>query len=164
MGDIIVGHSPTSNALMIYNPRNKQYYKPDSYRLDRYHFSGSAYLSIKYDNGLFVNLLRDNNLQFKEKYPPGTCMERVSPATNMPVSGTVMDIPFPIEVPDSTTDMADLPYTILFDDDTTASIPLSRMVNLIPPPLVQLAAADGSDSLLPPFLRLNSHIIFEHEG
>jgi hypothetical protein len=75
-----------------------------------------------------------------------------------------MDIPFPIEVSDSTTDTTDLPYTILFNDGTTAFIPLSQMANLIPPPPVQLTAADGSDSLLPPFLRLNSRITFEHEG
>ncbi len=75
-----------------------------------------------------------------------------------------MDISFPIKVSDSTTDTMDLPYTILFDDGTTASIPLSQMANLIPPPPVQLTAADGSDSLLPPFLCLNSCITFEHEG
>jgi hypothetical protein len=82
----------------------------------------------------------------------------------MLVSGTVMNIPFPIEVSDSTMDMTDLPYTILFNDGTTASIPLSQMANLIPPPPVQLTAADGSDYLLPPFLRLNSCITFEHKG
>ncbi len=82
----------------------------------------------------------------------------------MLVSGTVMDIPFPIEVSDSTTDTMDLPYTILFDEGTTASIPLSQMANLSSPPPVQLTVADGSDSLLPPFLRLSSCITFEHEG
>ncbi len=82
----------------------------------------------------------------------------------MLVSETVMDIPLPIKVSDSTTDTTDLPYTILFDDSTTASIPLSQMANLIPPPPVQLTAADGSDSLLPPFLCLNSCITFEHKG
>jgi hypothetical protein len=91
-------------------------------------------------------------------------MECISLSTNMLGSGTVIDIPFPIKVSDSTTDMADLPYTILFDDGTTASIPLSQMANLIPPPLAQLTAADSSDSLLPPFLSLNFCITFEHKG
>ncbi len=72
-----------------------------------------------------------------------------------------MDIPFPIEVSDSTTDTTDLPYTILFNDGTTASIPFLQMANLIPPPLVQLTATDSSDSLLPLFLRPNFHITFE---
>ena len=35
MDGIIVGHSPTSNAFLP-NPRTKQYYKPDSYRIDSY--------------------------------------------------------------------------------------------------------------------------------
>jgi hypothetical protein len=75
-----------------------------------------------------------------------------------------MDIPFPIEVSDSIMDTTDLPYTLLFNDGTKASIPLSQMANLIPTPLVQLTAADGSDSLLLRFLRLNSCITFEHKG
>ncbi len=51
MDGIVVGCSPTSNALLVYNPRNKQYYEPDSFRLDLYHLPGSAYPSIKYDGG-----------------------------------------------------------------------------------------------------------------
>ena len=46
MDGIVVGHSPTSNALLVYNPRNKKYYEPDSYRLDPYRLPGSAYPSI----------------------------------------------------------------------------------------------------------------------
>ena len=57
MDGIVIGRSPTSKALLVYNPRNKQYYEPDSYRLDPYHLPGLAYPSIKYDGGLFVNLL-----------------------------------------------------------------------------------------------------------
>jgi hypothetical protein len=30
MDSVIIGRSPTSNALMIFNPQNGQYYKPDS--------------------------------------------------------------------------------------------------------------------------------------
>jgi hypothetical protein len=30
MDGIIIGRSPTSNALLVYNPWNKQHYKPDS--------------------------------------------------------------------------------------------------------------------------------------
>jgi hypothetical protein len=30
MGGIAIGRSPTLNALLVYNPRNKQYYLPDS--------------------------------------------------------------------------------------------------------------------------------------
>jgi hypothetical protein len=36
MDGIAVGRSPTSNALLVYNPWTKQYYEPDSYRFDSY--------------------------------------------------------------------------------------------------------------------------------
>jgi hypothetical protein len=123
-----------------------------------------VYPSIKYNGGLCVSLLRDDNPQFEEKNPPSTRVERINQGTNMLVSGTVMDIPFPIEVSGLSEDSTDLPYTILFDDGTTASTPLSQMAGLIPPPPITPSAADGDDSLLPPFLCLNSRITFEHKG
>jgi hypothetical protein len=83
--------------------------------------------SIIYDGDLFCSLLRDDNPHFKEKYPPGTRVEHIDPIPNMLVSGTVMDISFPVNVSDSLEDKMDLPYTILFDDGTTAFIPLSQM-------------------------------------
>jgi hypothetical protein len=46
MDGIVIGRFPTSNALLVFNPCNKQYYKPDSYRLDPYCLPGSAYPSI----------------------------------------------------------------------------------------------------------------------
>jgi hypothetical protein len=57
MDGVIVGRSPTSNTLMVYNPRNKQYYKPDTYCIDSYRLPCSMYPTLKYDGGLFVNLL-----------------------------------------------------------------------------------------------------------
>jgi hypothetical protein len=155
MDSIFIGRSP-SNALLVYNPHNKQYYEPDSYRLDPYHLPGLAYPSIIHIGGLFCSLHRDDNPQFKEKYPPGTQVEHIDPVTNMLISGTVMDIPFPVNVSDSSEDKMDLSYTILFDNGTTASIPLSQMASLIPPPPVTPTTTDGAGSLLPPFLCLNS--------
>ncbi len=61
-------------------------------------------------------------------------------------------------------DATNLPYTILFNDGTTASIPLFQMGSLIPPPPVTSTAADGNNSLLPPFICLNSRITFKYEG
>jgi hypothetical protein len=164
MDGIIIGCCPTSNALLIYNPRNKQYYKPNSYHLDPYRLPGSAYPLIKYDGGLFVSLLRDDNPHFEEKYPPGTRVERVNPTTNMLLSGIVMDIPCPIKALASSEDSTDLPYTILFNNGTSALIPLSQMAGLIPPPPVTPSTVAGTDTLLLPFLCLNSCITFEHEG
>jgi hypothetical protein len=161
MDGIVVGRSPTSNALLMYNPRNKKYYEPDSYRLDPYHLPGSAYPLITCVGGLFVNLLRDHNPHFEEKYPPGTHVERLDPVTKMLLSGTVMDIPFPQTTSSS---LDDLSYTILFDNGTTASIPLQEMSSLIPPPPITSATGDTAHSLLPPFLQLNSRITYEHEG
>ncbi len=42
MDGITVGRSPTSNALLVYNPQTKQYYEPDSYRLDPYRLPSST--------------------------------------------------------------------------------------------------------------------------
>ncbi len=97
MDGIVISRCPTSNALLIYNPCNKQYYEPDSYCMDPYHLPCSAYPSIKYDGGLFVSLLCDDNPHFEEKYPPGTRVKCIDTVTNMLLSGTVIDIPFPIK-------------------------------------------------------------------
>jgi hypothetical protein len=72
-----------------------------------------------------------------------------------------MDIPFPPSVssPDD-----DFSYTILFDNGTSASVPLREMSNLIPPPPITSSPADDETSLLPPFLQLNSKITYEHDG
>jgi hypothetical protein len=110
MDGIVIGRSPTSNALLAYNPHNKQYYKPDSYHLDPYRLPSLTYPSIKYDSGLFVSLLCHDNPQFEEKYPPGTQVEWINPGTNMLVLGTVVDIPFPIDVSGLSKDSIDLRY------------------------------------------------------
>jgi hypothetical protein len=82
----------------------------------------------------------------------------------MLLSGTVMDIPFPVKVSVSSDNATNLPYMVLFGNGTTASIPLSQMASLIPPPPVTPTEADSNDSLLPPFLHLNSSITFKHKG
>ena len=156
MDGIVIGRSPTSNALLVYNPRNKQYYEPDSYRIDSYRLPGSVYRDVKYDGGLFCSLLRDDNPAVEELYPPGTRVERIDPASHMLLAGTVMDIPFP--------DGGAPSYTILFDNGTTTSIPLDDMASVIPKPPVDVDCSDSQDSLLPPFLRLNSKITYEHDG
>jgi hypothetical protein len=148
------------HRLLVYNLRNKKYYEPDSYRLDPYRLPGSAYPSIKYDGGLFVNLLRDDNPQFEEQYPPGTRVERIDPSTNMLLSGAVWTFPFlsisPTPPP--------IHQIYLTPSSLTMVPPLSQMANLIPLPLVSLTALDTTESLLPPFLRLNPRITFEHDG
>jgi hypothetical protein len=52
-------------------------------------------------------------------------------------------------------------YLIQFDDKTTKLVPASKMLSLIPKPH---DTTSNSSHLLPPFLRLNSKITFEHKG
>jgi len=54
-------------------------------------------------------------------------------------------------------------YIILFDDGTTKSISARDMPSFIPKPRTGESVSDSS-LLLPPFLRLNSKITFDHEG
>jgi hypothetical protein len=55
-------------------------------------------------------------------------------------------------------------YTILFNNGTTALVPLNKMAGLIPPPPVDVCDLDSCDSLLLPFLCLNLKIPYEHKG
>jgi hypothetical protein len=160
---ISVGRSPTSNVMLVYSPRTKRYYKPDSYRLDPYQLPLLVYPTLRYDGGLFCSLLQDENVPMEEPYPPGTRVERINPTTNMLLAGTVMDIPL------STTPSDSPSYQILFDNGTSASIPLTDMPSLILAPPVPMSApvdssSDDSSSLLPPYVSVKSRITYEHEG
>jgi hypothetical protein len=161
MDGIVIGCSPTSNALLVYNPHNKQYYEPDCYCINPYRLPSSVYQDIKYDGGLFCTLLCDDNPPMEEKYPPGTQVERVDPLTKMLVAGTVMDIPFSVDISAPDTDLS---YTILFCNGSTSLVPLSEMADIIPSPLVHDINDVDSNFLLPPLLQLNSKIAYEHDG
>jgi hypothetical protein len=167
MDGIIIGRSATSNALLVYNPRNKQYYEPNSYRIDSYRLPGSIYCNLKYNGGLFCYLYRDESPPIEDLYPPGTRVERINPFSKMLLADTVMDIPL-ISAISSSDDSSDpsYSYTILFDNGTSASIPLHEMASIIiiPNPPVDIDSSDSQDSLLPPFLRFNSKITYEHDG
>jgi len=110
MDGIIIGRSPTSNALLVYNPCNKQYYEPDSYRIDSYCLPGSIYRDLKYNGGLICYLYRDENPPVKELYPPGTRIERIDPSSKMLLANTVMDIPS-ISTVSSSDDSSDPSYS-----------------------------------------------------
>ncbi len=72
LDSIVIGRSPTSNAILVYNPCNQWHYKPDSYKIDTYHLPSSVYPTIIYDGGLFVSLHRSDAPSISEPYPPGT--------------------------------------------------------------------------------------------
>ena len=110
MDGIAVDCSPTSNALLVYNPRTKRYYEPDSYRFDPYRLPSSVYLSLSYDGGLFYSLYRDDNPSKKELHPPGTRIKQLDPSTNMLLAGTVMDIPLHSSPDSSSIMVPQLPY------------------------------------------------------
>ncbi len=57
---IVIGQSPTSNAILLYNPCNQRYYEPNSYKLNPYRLPSSVYPTIIYDGGLFVSLHQDD--------------------------------------------------------------------------------------------------------
>jgi hypothetical protein len=160
MDGVIVGRSPRSNALMVFNPQNGQYYEPDSYRIDSYQLPCLVYPTLKYNRGLFVSLLCDDNPSFKEEYPPGMQVKRIDPSKNRLLAGTVMDIHFPVSPSEANSQQS---YLILFDNGTTASVPLYEMAALIPPPPVDVGASNSTDSLLHPFLHLNSKITYKKQ-
>ncbi len=93
----------------------------------------------------------------EEKYPPSTRVERIDPSTNILVVRTVMDIPISQTTMES---LVEPSYTILYDNDTTSSVPLSEMASIIPSPLVMEEPPAGGN---PPFLQLNSKITNEHD-
>jgi hypothetical protein len=130
MDGIIIGCSPTSNALLVYNRRNKQYYEPDSYHIDSYHLPGSVYRDMKYDGGLFCSLYCDNNPPMEELYPPGTRVEPIDPTSHMLLAGTVMDISISNDSSGTGSSNPSPSYTILFDNGTSASIPLHDMASI----------------------------------
>jgi hypothetical protein len=82
---------------------------------------------------------------------------------NMLLASTVMDIPL-LTAPSGST-----LYQVLFDNGTLASIQLAEMASLITaPPLPASSPTDsssnGSSSLFPPFLLINSWITYKHKG
>jgi hypothetical protein len=97
MPGVVIGCSPTLNALLVYNPRIWQSYKPDGYWLACYRLPSLVYPSLRYDRGLCGSLLRDDTPPLEERYPPDTRVERVDPATTILLAGTVLDISFPLD-------------------------------------------------------------------
>jgi hypothetical protein len=73
-----------------------------------------------------------------------------------------------MDIPISTDVLGSLSYLILFDNGSSASIPLTNMPSMIPAPPIQISDTAASptthSSLLPPFLSINSQITNEHDG
>jgi hypothetical protein len=140
---IIIGRDPTSTAILVYNPRNQKYYKPDSYRINPYRLPSLVYSTVKYDSGLFISLHRDKIASISEPFHSGTRVAKVHPTSGRTLLGTIMDIPLDPNMSPH--------YLILFDDGTSSSIPAADMPDLIPKPSIDVSV---NIHLLPPFLRL----------
>ncbi len=72
MDGIAIGHSPTSNAMLVYNPGRKTHYEPYLYRLNPYWLPSLIYPQLQNDSNLFCYLLQDKNPAMEEPYSPGT--------------------------------------------------------------------------------------------
>lgn len=73
LSSIAIGRSNTSNAMLFYNPKTKQYYEPDTYKLDPSRIPSTVWPQhIQYDGGIFADLYRDANPHVPEPFPPGT--------------------------------------------------------------------------------------------
>ncbi len=158
---ISIGRSPTSKALLVYNPRAKTYYEPDSYHVSPYWLLFLVYPQLQYNGGFFCYLLGDKNPTMEEPYPPGTWVKCLNPNTNLLLAGTVISIPLSLDNSGSPL------YLILFDNGTAALIHLAERWSLIPPPPVFDRASPWQSlgpGLLPPFLAVGSCIMYEHEG
>jgi hypothetical protein len=153
MDGILIGHSPTSNAILVYNPRNQKYYEPNSYRLNPYRLPSLVYPTINNNGGLFVSLHRDETAVISKPYPLGTRVEEFNQSSKTTQAGTVMDIPInPLSSPQ---------YLIMFDDGTTRSVSFADMPALISKPTT---TPSDATHLLPPFLEVRSKMMFKHEG
>ncbi len=154
---IVLGRSHTSNALLVYNQRNKQFYQPDSYHIDPHRILGAIYPMIKYDGSLFCSLKRDNPILQDEEFPPGTHVEYVNPSTHVSCMGTVMDIPMDHMVADEAKY-----YLVRFNYASTMKVPLVDMPSLVPRAPVSLPPSDTP--LLTSFLHVGAKVTYEHEG
>jgi len=153
MDGIILGRSPTTNAILVYNPRNQCYYEPNSYRINPYRLPPSVYPTIKYDGGLFVSLNRGGPPTISEPFPPGMRVLTIDPSLGRGLVGTMMDIPF--------YSTSSPQYLIIFDNGTTRAVSAADMPSLIPTPA---SIVSDSTHLLPPFLQPGCKITYEHEG
>ena len=159
MEGIAVGRSTTSNAMVFYNPTTKQYYEPDTYKLDPSRLPSTAFpKTIVYDGGIFADLYRDNNPNVPEPFPPGTRVLVCLHGSTAASEGTISSIPLKGET--GSTDAET--YMVLFDDGSLAPAHLSELRSVTQDP--QSATSDTSSSSLPAFLASGTKVILAKDG
>ncbi len=147
MEGIAVGRSNTSNAMVFYNPTTKQYYEPDTYKLDPSRLPSTAFpKEISYDGGIFAELYRDSNPNIPEPFPPGTsvlvCLHGGSRASE----ATITNIPLKSDNGSADGKI----YMVLFDDGSVSPAHLSELRSITSRP--DTNTSDSSHSSLPAFM------------
>lgn len=158
---IVVGRSDTSNAPIVYNPRNKKFYdEVQSFRVDSHRLPGAVYAKsgITYNGGLFCHLKRDGSPPQDEQFSPGTRVEEEDPRTKVLHKGTVTDIPIDPAQPDS-----ELHYMVVFDNGVSRSVPLIDMVDMVLKPPAS-PVEQSQDRGIPEFYQVGRKITYEYEG
>ncbi len=80
--------------MVFYNPKTKQYYEPDTYKLDPSRIPSTVWPQhIQYDGGIFADLYRDANPHVPEPFPPGTRVMVCPTDSTTPIEGTITNIP-----------------------------------------------------------------------
>jgi hypothetical protein len=156
---IAIGRSETSNAMVFYNPLTKQYYEPDTYKLDPSRLPSSVWPSqITYDGGMFADLYRDCNPNVPEPVPPGTRVLVCLHDTSTPSEGTITNIPLKTET--GATDAES--YMVLLDEGTSVLANLTELRHIAEssyPP-----SPEAASITIPSFLGPNSKIILARDG
>ncbi len=157
MEGIAIGRSETSNAMIFYNPITKNYYEPDTYKLDPSRLPSTTWPTIiTYDGGLFADLYRDANPNIPEPFPPGTRVLICHHGASTPLEGTIINIPLKSEAGGND----HVSYMVLLTDGTTTLAHLSELRLLSTDSL----STDSVPSSVPTFLGPNSKVILSRQG
>jgi len=163
MEGIAIGRSESSNAMVFFNPRTRQYYEPDTYKLDPSRLPSSVWpQEIRYDGGIFADLYRDDNPNVPEHLPPGTRVTLHHPDSSTTTTGTISTIP----LKSSSGSIEEESYMVHLDNGTTTPAPMSRLTLLDEPsnsgPSTQ--PDDAASTSIPSFLAHGSKVTMARNG
>jgi hypothetical protein len=146
--------------MLFYNPTTKQYYEPDTYKLDPSRLPSTVWpKSIQYDGGIFADLYRDANPHISEPFPPGTRVLVCLNESTQPSEGTITNIPLKSETGANESEQ----YMVLLDDGTVTPATLAELRSITPTSETTLPA-ELAPTTLPSFLAANSKVILAKNG
>ncbi len=157
---IAIGRSETSNAMIFYNPITKQYYEPDSYRLDPSRLPSTVWpTTIIHDGGIFADLYRDNHPNVPEPFPPGTRNLFCPHGASTPSEGTITDIPLKSEAGATKSES----FIALLADGSATPAHLSEL-HMLADVHTPTSPQDAANTSVPAFLGPNSKVILARHG